>query len=100
MDRKGEFLIMKLNDFDVILGDEFFMAAKAALLPFIGVMLIFDEKRPYYVLARHRAGNSKTSKGKEPIVSTMQVEHRRNKGETTYLAAMIEVKQEDRKSVV
>ena len=41
---KVNFLIMKLDDFDVILGDEFFVAAKAALLPFIGVMLIFDEK--------------------------------------------------------
>ena len=42
--RKVNFLIMKLDNFDVILGDEFFMAAKAALLPFIIVMLIFDEK--------------------------------------------------------
>ena len=41
---KVNFLIMKLDDFVVILGDEFFMAAKAALLPFKGVMLIFDEK--------------------------------------------------------
>ena len=41
--RKVNFLIMKLDDFDVIL-DEFFVAAKATLLPFIGVMLIFYEK--------------------------------------------------------
>ena len=27
---------MQLDDFDVILGDEFFVASKAALLPFIG----------------------------------------------------------------
>ena len=38
------FLIIKLDDFDIILGDEFFVAAKAALLPFIGVIFIFDEK--------------------------------------------------------
>ena len=38
------FLIMKLDDFDVILDDEFFVVAKATLLLFIGVMLIFDEK--------------------------------------------------------
>ena len=42
---KVNFLIMKLDDFDVILGDEFF---KAALVPFIGVMLIFDERQPCY----------------------------------------------------
>ena len=41
---KVNFLIMKLDDFDVILGDEFFVDTKVALLPFIGVMLIFDEK--------------------------------------------------------
>lgn len=42
--RKVNFLIMHLVDFDVILGDKLFVAAKAALLLFIGVMLIFDEK--------------------------------------------------------
>ena len=41
---KVNFLIMKLDDFDVILSDEFFVATRAALLSFIGVMLIFDEK--------------------------------------------------------
>ena len=57
-----------MDDFDVILGDEFFVVAKAALLPFIGEMLIFDEKQPCYVPTRYVTGNSKTSKGKEPIV--------------------------------
>ena len=39
-------------------------------------------------------GNRKTSKGKELMVSTMQVEHGLKKGEMTYLATMIEVKQD------
>ena len=91
---KVNFLIMKLDDFDVILGDEFIRATKATLLPFIGVMPIFDEKQPCYVPVRRRARNSKASKGKEPMVSTRQVEHRLKKGEMTYLAAMIEVKQD------
>ena len=38
--------------------------------------------------------NRKTSKGKEPMVSTMQVEHGLKKREMTYLAIMIEVKQD------
>ena len=91
--RKVNFLIIKLDDFDVILGDEFFVTTKATLQPFIDVMLIFDEKYPCYVLATCRVGNSMTSKGKEPMVSGMQVEHRLKNGEMTYLAAMIEVKQ-------
>ena len=41
---KLNFLVMELDDFDVILGDEFLVAAKAALLPFIGILLILDEK--------------------------------------------------------
>ena len=89
--RKVNFLIMKLDDFDVILGDEFFVAA---LLPFTGVMLIFNEKQPCYVPVRHVARNSKTSKGKEPMVLAVQVEHGLKKGEMTYLATMIEVKQD------
>ena len=59
------FLIMKLNNFNVILGDEFFVAS---LLPFIGMMLIFDEQQPCYVPVRCVAGNSKASKGKEPMM--------------------------------
>ena len=88
------FLIMQLDDFDVILGDEFFVAARATLLPFIRVMLIFDEKQPCYILARCVIGNNKTSKGKGPMVSAMQVEHGLKKGEMTYLVVMIEVKQD------
>ena len=75
-----------MDDFDVILGDEFFRASKAALLPFIGVMLIFDEKQPCYVPARLGTGNNRTSKGKELMVSAMQVEHGLKKEEVTYLA--------------
>ncbi|KAF3975229.1 hypothetical protein CMV_001501 [Castanea mollissima] len=89
---KLNFLIMKLDDFDVILGDEFFVATKITLLPFIGVILIFDEKQPCYVLAKCVTGNNKTSEGKEAMVLAMQFEHRPKKGEMTYLAAMIEVK--------
>ena len=43
---------------------------------------------------RRGAGNSKTSKGKGPMVSAMQVEHELKKGEMTYLAALIEMKQD------
>jgi len=46
------FLIMQLDDFDVILGDEFFVVVKATLLPFIRVMLTSYEKQPRYVPAR------------------------------------------------
>ena len=38
---------------------------------------------------------SKTSKGKEPMVLAMQIEHGLKKGETNYLAIMIEIKQDN-----
>lgn len=60
----ANFLIMQLNDVNVILGNEFFVEAKAALLPFIRAMLIFYETQPCYVLARRMSGNRKISKGK------------------------------------
>ena len=43
---------------------------------------------------RRGAGNSKTNKGKRPMVSAMQVEHGLKKGEMTYLAALVEMKQD------
>ena len=42
--RKLNFLVMELDDFDVILGDKFLVVAKTTLLPFIGVLLVLDEK--------------------------------------------------------
>ena len=35
---------MQLDDFDVIMGDEFFVEARVALFPLIRVKLIFYEK--------------------------------------------------------
>lgn len=69
--RKVNFLIMQLDDFDVILADEFLMALRAALLPFIGVMLIFNEKQPCYVPARLRIENNRSSKGNGQMVLAM-----------------------------
>ncbi|KAF3966702.1 hypothetical protein CMV_009221 [Castanea mollissima] len=92
--RKVNFLVMELDDFDLILGNEFLVSAKAALLPFIEVLLILDEKQSCYVPVRRGARNSKSSKGKEPMVSAMQVEHGLKKGEMTYLATLIKVKQD------
>ena len=43
---------------------------------------------------RRGTGNSKTNKGKRPMVSAMQAEHGLKKGEMTYLAALVEMKQD------
>ena len=97
---KVNFLIMQLDDFDVILGDEFFVVAKTTLLPFIGVMLIFYEKQSYYVPTRRVTGNNKTSKGKEPMVSAMQVGHVLKRREMTYLATLIDDRSQTERPLV
>ena len=40
---------MLLDDFDFILGNDFFQRAKIALLPHLNEMLIMDETQPCYV---------------------------------------------------
>ena len=46
-----------------------------------------DEARPCFI-----AGVHKQSKGKEPLLSAMQVEHGLKRGESTFMAALLEIK--------
>jgi hypothetical protein len=41
---KVKFLVVPLDDFDIILGNMFFVLAKAVPMPFFGGLLIMDEK--------------------------------------------------------
>jgi hypothetical protein len=40
-----------LDDFDIILGNEFFMSAKAIPMPFLGWVLIMDKSQPCFMKA-------------------------------------------------
>ena len=67
-DWKGtiDFLSVPLDDFDFILGNDFFQRAKVALLPYLNGLLIMDEKQPCFV-----AGISKPPKrpsGEKPCL--------------------------------
>ena len=67
-DWKGtiDFLSVPLDDFDFILGIDFFQRAKVALLPYLNGLLIMDEKQPCFV-----AGISKSPKrpsGRRPCL--------------------------------
>ena len=89
-DWKGtiDFLSAPLDDFDFILGNDFFQRAKVALLPHLNGLLIMDEKQPCFV-----AGISKPPKrpSREKTLSALQLEKGLRKGEHTYVAAMIEI---------
>ena len=84
-----DFLGVPLDDFDFILGNDFFQRAKVALLSHLNGLLIMDEKQPSFV-----AGISKPPKrpSGEKTLSALQLEKGLRKGEYTYVAAMIEIK--------
>ena len=90
-DWKGmvDFLTVPLDDFDFILGNDFFQRAKVALLSHLNGLLIMDEKQPCFV-----ADISKPPKrpSGEKTLSALQLEKGLRKGEHTYVAAMIEIK--------
>ena len=79
-----DLLAVPLDDFELILGVNFLKTAKAAVIPHLGGLLIMDEERPCFV-----AGVHKRSKGKEPLLSAMQVEHGLKRGEPTFMAALL-----------
>ena len=78
-----------MEDFDFILGNNFFQRAKVALLPHLNGLLIMDEKQPCFV-----ADISKQPKrpSGEKTLFAMQLEKGLKKGENTYVAVLIEIK--------
>ena len=80
-----------MDDFDVILGNEFFIIAKAMPIPFLGGLMIMDESHPCFVRAVRFLPCQK--KNKDGILLAMQLKHGLRKGDITYLATMREVKE-------
>jgi len=46
-----DFVVVLLDDFDVVLGNKFIKQAKVAVMPHLGEILIGDEKSPCFVRA-------------------------------------------------
>ena len=90
-DWKGtiDFLSIPLDDFDFILGNDFFQRAKVALLSHLNGLLIMDEKQPYFVV-------DITKPPKRPLgektLFALQLEKGHRKDEHTYVATLIEIK--------
>jgi len=90
---KVTFLVVPLDDFNIILGNTIFVLAKAVPMPFLGGLLIMDEKQPCFVKATKKdVGESSKKKG---LISAMQLKDGLRRGEVTYLAALREVKKRD-----
>ena len=83
---------MSLDDFDFILGNDFFQRAKVTLLPHLNRMFIMDETQPCYV---HRLNKPPKKSSKEGTISTLQVEKGLRNGQLTYVIALIKIKPEE-----
>ena len=78
-------MAIPLDDFDLILGIEFLVKAKAFVTPHLRGMMIGDEQTPYFV--------STIKKKKElDLQSGKQFKAGLKKREQTYVAALIEIK--------
>ena len=66
------------------------MRAKAVPMIHLGVIIIYDELHPCFV--RQTIFSRLQGKGKTNMLSAIQFEQGLNRGEMTYLAALIEMK--------
>ena len=79
-----------LDDFDLILGVDFLLRAKVALIPHLGGLMVLEEKQPCFVQAlRAKDGG----KGQPEMLSTIQLKKGLKRGQETYVAALIEIKE-------
>ncbi|KAH7836883.1 hypothetical protein Vadar_006893 [Vaccinium darrowii] len=83
-------MVYSLDDFELILVNEFFLAAKVAVMPHLGGILIANEKQPCFV-PRH-SKNKRIRKGTGGWLSTIQVQKGLKNGEAIYLTALVEIK--------
>ncbi|RVW26159.1 Retrovirus-related Pol polyprotein from transposon 297 [Vitis vinifera] len=83
-------LCVPLDDFDLIFGVDFLLRAKVALIPHLGGLVVLEEKQPCFVKAlRTKDG----SKGQPEMLSAIQLKKGLKKGQETYVAALIEIKE-------
>ena len=84
-------LCVPLGDFDLILGVEFFLKAKVALLPHLGRLMFLEESMSCFVHAVQEGGSRK---GQQPkFLSAIQLKKGLKQGLETYVVALEEIKE-------
>nr|GMC48699.1 gag-asp_proteas domain-containing protein [Ipomoea batatas] len=83
-------IVMPLDDFDLILGCTFFVAAKAVVIPHFGGIMIHDERSPSFVKSVSADQNKRQGKGVAQC-SAIQIDDGLKRGYDTYLAVMFEI---------
>ena len=82
-------LCVPLDDFDLIIGVDFLLKAKVALIPHLGGLVVLKERQPCFVQAL-RANDG--DKGQPEMLSTIQLKKGLKQGQDTYITASIKIK--------
>lgn len=80
-------MVVPLDDFEVILGMNFLLKIKDAIVPHLGGLMILDKSNPSFV-----AGAILLDKKSNSMISAIQLENGFKQKMPTYFAALIEVK--------
>ena len=81
-------LCVPLDDFNLILGIDFFFKSKAAMIPHLGGLMILEEKQPCFV---PEVKGKAEKHGKAEMVSALQLKKGLKRGQETYLATLVEI---------
>ena len=92
-----EFRVVTMDDFDMILGIEFFITAQVAVLPYMGGISTSNATKPCFVQCTLPGREPKLQgksgrKVEESCISALQLKSGIKKGEQTYVAALVEIK--------
>ncbi|KAG6478500.1 hypothetical protein ZIOFF_061943 [Zingiber officinale] len=88
---KANMMVIPLEDFQIILGMDFLRKTKTVPMPHLDGVMAMQESNPCFVSAMHPYGKDQ-NKGKTNIISAISLEKGLRRGETTYLAALIDAK--------
>ena len=80
-----------LDDFDLILGNEFFVKAKVMVLPHLNEVFFMDETQPCFVKGLSKVPK-KSKSSRESRLSVIQVENRLEVSQKTYVDALMGTK--------
>ena len=89
---KADMLVIRLDDFDLILGIEFMRKNQIVPIPHLDGAMVMQESSPCFVPCVHPFG--KEEKKKTAEISSVVVEKGLKRGEETYLAALLEIKED------
>ena len=88
---KCNLLCVQLDDFDLILGVDFFLKAKVALLSHLGGLMFLEKSMPCFVQAIQEGGGKKDQQSE--LLSVIQLKKALKQGLETYVAAWVEIKE-------